>query len=184
MTVCTPYSLLGMICAFHAVGPALSCQPKVIPDDTRDRAEALLLLARATIEKGGASGEGGGGNLLGSPYRSGAGESPSETLEMGISHLRTGLQVRSRRGLAQVSASKKTHDDNALTICRPFGHSHLTTRPLPLLTAAAVPHDTVAHYNSRGILHYSKFPLFTSTVILRIAKPTQNNEPSYHALLL
>lgn len=63
---------------------------KVIPDDTRDRAEALLLLARATIEKGGASGEG----LGGADPRRGAGNSSSEALETGIAHLRAALQVR------------------------------------------------------------------------------------------
>lgn len=63
---------------------------KVIPDDTRDRAEALLLLARATIEREGASGEG----LGGAGYRRVAGNPSSEALETGIAHLRTALQVK------------------------------------------------------------------------------------------
>ena len=57
---------------------------KVIPDDTRDRAEALLLLARATIEKSGPPGLSGR-----------RGKSPSEALETGIGHLRAALEVSS-----------------------------------------------------------------------------------------
>lgn len=55
---------------------------KVIPDDTRDRAEALLLLARATIERSGVT-------LSGR-----RGTSSSETLETGIGHLRAALEVK------------------------------------------------------------------------------------------
>ncbi len=56
---------------------------QVIPDDTRDRAEALLLLARATIEKSRANPGGRRGRA-----------SPSEALETGIGHLRAALEVQ------------------------------------------------------------------------------------------
>ncbi|CAM9264513.1 unnamed protein product, partial [Ectocarpus sp. 12 AP-2014] len=57
----------------------------VIPDDTRDRAEALLLLARATIEKSRAA----AANIPGRRRL----QSPSEALETGIGHLRAALET-------------------------------------------------------------------------------------------
>ena len=95
----------SLIATCHVVGRAHIHVDKVIPDDTRDRAEALLLLARATIEKGGASGE----SLGGADYHSRAGISSSEALEMGTAHLKTAIQVKSLR-----SPTRKTEGSDRL----------------------------------------------------------------------
>ncbi|CAM9536199.1 unnamed protein product, partial [Scytosiphon promiscuus] len=65
---------------------------EVIPDDTRDRAEALLLLARATIEK----------CVVADPigYAGRRGMSWSEALETGIGHLRAALETCPQKQLA------------------------------------------------------------------------------------
>ncbi|CAM9504925.1 unnamed protein product, partial [Hapterophycus canaliculatus] len=65
---------------------------EVIPDDTRDRAEALLLLARATMEK----------CVVADPAGLAGrwGMSPSEALETGIGHLRAALETCPRKQLA------------------------------------------------------------------------------------
>ncbi|CAM9498108.1 unnamed protein product, partial [Ectocarpus fasciculatus] len=64
----------------------------VIPDDTRDRAEALLLLARATIEKSRVP-------AAKVPGRRRL-QSPSEALETGIGHLRAALETCPQKQLA------------------------------------------------------------------------------------
>ena len=62
---------------------------QVIPDDTRDRAEALMLLARATIEQ---SGGGGSDDDEASIARTPS----SKALEKGIGHLRAAVEVMLR----------------------------------------------------------------------------------------
>lgn len=92
----SPAVLTGICPNVVLLGFTLRCHPlphpatmvafdldKFIPDDTRDRAEALLLLGRATIERSGITLSGRRGTL------------PSEALETGIGHLRAALEVNS-----------------------------------------------------------------------------------------
>ncbi|CBJ25838.1 tetratricopeptide repeat domain protein [Ectocarpus siliculosus] len=100
---------------------------EVIPDDTRDRAEALLLLARATIEKSRAA----AANVPGRRRL----QSPSEALETGIGHLRAALETcpqkqlglrqelhwnLGRLALARLQGRLRSAAD-AITSASPFG---------------------------------------------------------------
>lgn len=68
---------------------------KVIPDYTRDRAEALLLLARATIEKDDyvVDEEDVDSRSYNDGARKPSASSPNEALEEGIAHLRAAAEV-------------------------------------------------------------------------------------------